>query len=69
MANGQPVSFSTTFGRAEVNGIRMYYRMAGSGEPVGPPAWFSRDIERLAQGDAWIGSPLHRARTRPSWLR
>ncbi len=23
-----------TFGRAEVNGIRMYYRMAGSGEPV-----------------------------------
>ena len=23
-----------TFGRADVNGIRMYYRMAGSGEPV-----------------------------------
>ena len=34
MANGQPVSFSTNFGRAEVNGIRMYYRLAGSGEPV-----------------------------------
>ncbi len=24
----------TTFGRAEVNGVRIYYRMAGSGEPV-----------------------------------
>ena len=23
-----------TFGRADVNGIRIYYRMAGSGEPV-----------------------------------
>ncbi len=34
MANGQPVTGTTTFGRAEVNGIRMHYRMAGSGEPV-----------------------------------
>ncbi len=25
---------AVTFGRAEVNGIRIYYRMAGSGEPV-----------------------------------
>ena len=23
-----------TFGRAEVNGVRIYYRMTGSGEPV-----------------------------------
>ncbi len=34
MANGQSVTFTITFGRAEVNGIRMHYRMAGSGEPV-----------------------------------
>ena len=34
MANIQPVPSTVTFGRAEVNSIRMYYRMAGSGEPV-----------------------------------
>ena len=34
MVNGQPTNSLITFGRAEVNGIRMHYRMAGSGEPV-----------------------------------
>ena len=34
MANIQPIPSRVTFGRAEVNGIRMYYRMAGSGEAV-----------------------------------
>ncbi len=34
MATGHPVTSTTTFGRAEVNGIRMHYRMAGAGEPV-----------------------------------
>ncbi len=34
MRSLQPVPSTVNFGRAEVNGIRMYYRMAGSGEPV-----------------------------------
>ena len=34
MANTNPTPSTTTFGRAEVNGIRLHYRMAGSGEPV-----------------------------------
>ena len=34
MSNTQSNPSTMTFGRAEVNGIRMYYRMAGSGEPV-----------------------------------
>ena len=34
MANVQPIPFTVTFERAEVNGIRIYYRRAGSGEPV-----------------------------------
>ena len=34
MANDEPVASRITFGRAEVNGIRIHYRMAGSGEPV-----------------------------------
>ena len=34
MTNVQPTSPAVTFGRADVNGIRMYYRMSGSGEPV-----------------------------------
>ena len=34
MTNIRPNPFTVTFGRAEVNGIRMYYRRAGSGEPV-----------------------------------
>jgi pimeloyl-ACP methyl ester carboxylesterase len=34
MANIQSDSCPMTFGRADVNGIRIYYRMAGSGEPV-----------------------------------
>ncbi len=34
MANVQRNASGMSFGRAEVNGIRMYYRMAGSGEPV-----------------------------------
>ena len=33
-ASTQPDPLVVTFGRAEVNGIRMYYRMAGSGEPL-----------------------------------
>ena len=34
MGNVRRDPFTVTFGRAEVNGIRMYYRRAGSGEPV-----------------------------------
>ncbi len=34
MQTVQPEQTKMTFGRAEVNGIRIYYRMAGSGEPV-----------------------------------
>ncbi len=34
MANIHSDPFNITFGRAEVNGIRIYYRIAGSGEPV-----------------------------------
>ncbi|WP_263385598.1 alpha/beta fold hydrolase [Granulicella arctica] len=34
METENPNCLKTTFGRADVNGIRMYYRMAGSGEPV-----------------------------------
>ena len=34
MQSSQPQLPAMTFGRAEVNGIRIYYRMAGSGEPV-----------------------------------
>ncbi len=34
MQSSQPRIPAMTFGRAEVNGIRIYYRMAGSGEPV-----------------------------------
>lgn len=34
MANIQSTLPAITFGRADVNGIRMYYRMSGSGKPV-----------------------------------
>ena len=34
MASIDSNPFNVTFGRAEVNGIRIYYRIAGSGEPV-----------------------------------
>ena len=34
MEPNHPSLSKITFGRADVNGIRMYYRMAGSGEPV-----------------------------------
>ena len=34
MAHIQPILSTLTFGRAEVNGIRLYYRMAGAGDPV-----------------------------------
>ena len=34
METTQAAPSTVTFGRADVNGIRMYYRMAGSGEPV-----------------------------------
>ena len=34
MESAQPQSPAMIFGRAEVNGIRIYYRMAGSGDPV-----------------------------------
>ncbi|AXC12076.1 putative hydrolase [Acidisarcina polymorpha] len=34
MANVDSDPSNATFGRAEVNGIRIYYRIAGSGEPV-----------------------------------
>ena len=34
MANLQPIDVRTIFGRAEVNGIRMHYRIAGVGEAV-----------------------------------
>ncbi len=34
MANIHSDPFTVAFGRAEVNGIRIYYRIAGSGEPV-----------------------------------
>ncbi len=34
MANIQPIALTKSFGRAEVNGIRVYYHMAGSGEPI-----------------------------------
>ncbi len=34
MTNTGPLVSTMTFGRADVNGIRMYYRKAGSGEPV-----------------------------------
>ena len=34
MVNIQSPSSTVTFGRAEVNGIRIHYRMAGSGDPV-----------------------------------
>ena len=34
MAQDSRVDSTVTIGRTEVNGIRMYYRMAGSGDPV-----------------------------------
>ncbi len=34
MANRQSISATATFGRAEVNGVRIYYQRAGLGEPV-----------------------------------
>ena len=34
ITNIQPTPSAMTFGRAEVNGIRIYYRVAGSGEPI-----------------------------------
>ena len=34
MSQNPQMSSTTSFGRVEVNGIRIHYRMAGSGEPL-----------------------------------